>query len=123
MMELYEFDVQDKDGNVHQYKANALPATVAATTMIKILKMLTGGEADSTEKLGLAILSNLDAEESVDIAKRLLGKEVLRDNKPVNFDQDYRGNINEMIKAVMEIIKFNFKDFSELGNLLGGNLD
>jgi len=123
MIELHEFDVVDKSGNVHQYKANALPATVATTIMIKILKMLSGGAADDVEKLGMAILSNLDAVESVDIAKRLLGKEVLRDNRPVDFDNDYRGNINEMIKAVMEIIKFNFEDFSELGNFLGGNLD
>jgi len=122
MVELHEFDIEDKDGTIHQYKVNALPATTATTILIKILKMIGAGEGSANvESIGMAVLGNLDAEESVSIAKRLLGKEVLRDNRPVNFDNDYRGNISEMMKAVIEILKFNFKDFGELGNLLGGS--
>jgi len=67
-------------------------------------------------------MKNIDDDELINQLEQLLGKEVLRDGQPVNFDEDYRGNLLESFEVGIKILKFNFGGLwgSSLGKVMSG---
>lgn len=58
-----------------------------------------------------ALIERLDEDEVVSLVKRLTTESVLCDNKPIQFDEHFAGNISHLFKVVMAAIEAQYGNF------------
>jgi citrate lyase alpha subunit len=129
-IKLETFQVKDADGNIHEYEVNQMPGRKAlkafkfwATVIASLMTAMAGETKDKQDEVLLdELLNKIDDDKLIENIEELLKKEVLRDGKPVNFDEDYRGNLVEAFEITVKILRLNFEPLwkSSLGKTVMG---
>jgi len=92
--------------------APSMAALAGNNTELPNLAEMTVADAtleDGFLKAATLLVENMDKEDVVQLIKNLVSS-CRRDNKDINFDQDYSCNYGELVKVLIEVVKFNFSD-------------
>jgi len=122
MLETIQFTAEDTEGEMHQYQVNLLPAMKSFKLLQKIAKSignLEGGITDTKDAgaMGMAIVGAMGDDKVYEVIVELLDYKILRDDKKLNPDVDYTGNLSEMIEVILELVKINYGHLFKKGKL------
>ena len=125
---------QEKIINNNTYVVTQFPATKGIKMLHRLGKYISGplskiANSDkgklldkeiSLENIGVAIQTFFEEcdENTFETTVKELLTSTTRNNKPINFDLDYSGNLSELMNILVFIIEVNYKDFfSDIGGL------
>lgn len=123
-IEKIDFVLEDVDGESHQYEVNQLGGMKSLQLMQKLAKAMGGVKLDATDTkdesaMGMAIVGALGEPAVYEVVAELFAYKVQRDGKKLNADEDFRGNMTEMIELVVELVKINWGHiFESKGKLI-----
>jgi len=119
-IKLEEFRVTNSDGEIVTYEVNQMAGRKALKAFTYWVGII--GNLMSDEDIMANFMQNMDSDKLIDEVEKLLGKEVLRNGREVNFDEDYRGNLSEAFEISIKVLKFNFESLwgSSLGKVMSG---
>ena len=118
----FDFVLEDVEGNPHQYTVNQLGAMQSFQMLQKLAKSLgtagsmADGEIDGS-KMGMAIVGAMGDDKVYEVIVELLGYKILRDDKKLDPDTVYTGNLSEMIEVILEMVKINYGHLFKKGKL------
>jgi len=126
-LELFEFALEDENGELHQYKVNQLPAMKSFKLLQKVAKVFGKSDADLSEgmadagAMGLALVGALGDEAVYEIVDELFKYKVMRDDKKLDPDEAFTGNMSEMILLIKELVMINWSSLfkGKLKDMLG----
>lgn len=132
MLEKSHRQIEDSDGNLHEYEVDQFPARLGLQYKKEIADLVGPiFKGNNDAEVGAAVselISNLNYKKIEKLIFSLLSQ-TLRDGQELNgpnFDKFYAGNYDELFKALEFILEVNYSSFlgyltSRIGSQKGGN--